>query len=256
MAANYYLTLFPMEAIIASQHEPHEFGTYMATGAHHGLSERTIFVQIKPGFDGVDWDFAEENCVPHSDGRLKNSVYLRIYRALEIVPLDAMGSLFLTTRDGRSIELEKRDCRPPEAEAEYYVYQELCPVMPLVVSRLKPRDFGTYITEKSTRLHLPKIAFADLKVLDLDNFTNTGNVGALYDRNTRYLRRCIDSVTDPKNDKMTKTLERSHVENFSFNIINAGVCICDANNAIMYPMPARDEIRDKHYDWGRSALIL
>lgn len=256
MDTKYYLTLFPMEALIASQHEPHEFGTYMATGAQHGLSELCVFVQVKPGFDGIDWAFAEENCVPHADGRVKNSVYLSIYRVLETVPLDALGSLFMTTRDGRTIEVEKSECKDPQTESPYYVYQELCPVMPLVVSRLKPRDFGHYITQKEERLHLPKIAFADLKVLDLDNFTNTGNIGALYDRNIRYLMRCVESVTDDENNKMTKTLERSHVENFSFNIIHAGIFICDAQQTVMYPMPTHDEIRANHYDWGRSAMIL
>ena len=52
-----------------------------------------------------DWDYAKKTCVPHSDGDPKHSVYLSIYRVLEHVPMDAIGNMYLVTRDGRSFSV-------------------------------------------------------------------------------------------------------------------------------------------------------
>jgi hypothetical protein len=255
MAIHYYLTVFPMEALIASQHEPEHFGTYMATGTRDGSSEQLIFIELDPSFEGFDWEYAKTECVPHPDGRPKNSVYLSIYRVLEQTPMDALGDLYLTTRDGRTLALPKDDYDPSVAGAPYHVYQELCPVNPLVVSKLAPREFGQYITGPKTKLQLPKIVFADLKVVDLNNLEDSGNIGALYDRNTRHLQRCVESVTCGS-PKATKTLERSHVESFTFNIIKSGIYVGDGTDTITYKMPTLEELRASNYDWARSAQII
>lgn len=255
MSPHYYLTLFPMEALIASQHDPEHFGTYMATGSRDGSSELLIFIAVDPSFPGFDWEYAKSECVPHEDGRPKNSVYLSIYRVFERTPLAALGDLYLTTRDGRTLALPKQGYDQAVAGPNYHVYQELCPVHPLVVSKLAPREFGRYITGEKTKLKLPKIAFADLKVVDLDNLANSGNIGGLYDHNVAHLQRCVDSVTSGS-PKTTKTLERSHVESFTFNVIKSGIYLSDDTETITYPMPPLSELRAHHYDWARSALII
>lgn len=255
MTPNYYLTLFPMEALIASQHDPEHFGTYMATGSRDGSSELLIFIAVDPSFPGFDWEYAKSECVPHPDGRPKNSVYLSIYRVLERIPLAALGDLYLTTRDGRTLTLPKQDYDQSVSGPAFHVYQELCPVHPLVVSKLAPREFGRYITGEKTKLQLPKIAFADLKVVDFDNLENSGNIGALYDRNIAHLKRCVESVTSGS-PKATKTLERSHVESFTFNIIKSGIYVSDGTDTVTYPMPSLSQLRASAYDWARSALII
>lgn len=255
MGPNYYLTIFPTEALVASQHDPEFFGTYMATGGRDGSSEIVMFLAVDPSFPGFDWEYARTACVPHPDGRPKNSVYLSIYRALERVPFAALGDLHLTTRDGRTLTIPKGSYDETVATGTYHVYQELCPVHPLVVSKLAPREFGRYITGNQTKLQLPKIAFAELKVVDLDNLEDSGNIGGLYDRNINHLRRCVESVTSGS-PKSTKTLERSHVESFTFNVIKSGIYLCDGTDTIAYVMPSLDELRTHHYDWARSALIV
>ena len=52
----------------------------------------------------------DSRCVPHANGEPKHSVYLSVYRVLEHVPLSALGSLYLATRDGRVMEI------PPSKE--------------------------------------------------------------------------------------------------------------------------------------------
>ena len=91
MEVYYYLTVFPSEALIASQLNPEQFGAYMATGSKKGSAERLIFIEVEPGFgDYFDWKYAGERTVPHPNGDPKHSVYLSVYRALEHTPVDVM----------------------------------------------------------------------------------------------------------------------------------------------------------------------
>ena len=108
MTTHYYLSLFPTEALIASQLEPEQFGSYMAIGSRKGSAEQIMFAELEPGFGtDFDWEFAQAKCIPHETGEPKNSLYLSVYRVLEHAPLDRIGALYLTTRDGRSLKLEK-----------------------------------------------------------------------------------------------------------------------------------------------------
>lgn len=256
MAIRYYVSVFPTEALIASQLEAFEFGAYMATGSNKGSSERLMFVELAGEFGGhFDWDYAHDRCVPHEDGSPKHSVYLSVYRVLEHIPLDQLGAMYLTTKDGRSLALDKQPYQEPAMERDYVVYQELCPIYPLVVSGLPPKEFARYLTSGENKIHIPSILFADLKVIDFERPEETGNIGPMYDRNIRHLQDCIQQVR--KNPvKLNKTIERSHVERFSYQIIDKGLYIANGQNIVMYPMKSRDELERYHYDWARSALIF
>jgi len=256
MAVHYYLSVFPTEALIASELSPRSFGAYMATGAKKGSAEQIVFIEIEGGFGSdFDWSYARERCVPHPNGEPKHSVYLSIYRTLEHVPLEKMVSLYLTTRDGRTLGIDKGSYDKKNSQSDFYVYQELCPCHPVVVSRLNPDEYGMFITNPDSKTWVPKILFADLKVIDIENPEQTGNIGSLYDRKVEHLKSCIQEIhDDPK--KQNKTLQRTHVEAFTFQLIHDGIYISDGDTMIMYPMPDVEEIKRIDYDWGRSALII
>lgn len=256
METQFYLTIFPMEALIASQLGPLDFGSYMATGTKNGSFEKVMFVEVEPGFgDAFDWDYAKERCVPHENGEPKHSVWMSVYRVLEHIPLAKLKSLYLATNDGRTLEIPKSEYTPIAGEHPFWVYQELCPVRPLVVSTYDPPTFAKHMTHETIKVAVPKIAYTDLKVIDFDNLEDTGNLGATYDRNLDHLKECIASVTsdDPKK---VKNVERSRTESFGYQIINNGVYIGSDEEIVFYPMPTSDEIRMHHYDWGKSAQIL
>ena len=255
MQTFFYLSLFPNQALIASQLEPRHFGSYMATGKKNGSFERIIFIEIEGNFGkDFDWDYARKRCVMHDDGRPKNSVWLSVYRALEFTPLKVMKSMYLATKDGRTLELPKADYNSP-GNASYYVYNELCPINPLVVSRLEPHEFAAYMTNPKVKVSVPKVVFADLKTIDLDNSETTGNIGATYDRNLEHFKDCVNTVLDDP-QKMNKNVERSHSESFSYNIINRGIYVGEGEQVVYYPMPDTETLRQNHYDWARSAFIL
>ena len=256
METKFYLTIFPMEALIASQLPPLEFGTYMATGTKNGSFEKLVFIEVESGFGNYfDWKHATERCVPHENGEPKHSVWMSVYRALEHVPLDKLKSLYLATDDGRTLEIERQDVGTEGMERPFWVYQEMCPVRPLVVSTYNPPTFVRYMTHENVKVAVPKIAFADLKVIDFDNLEHTGNVGSTYDSNLDHLKECIRAVTTNEVKKV-KNVERSRTESFGYQIINRGIYIGSSDEMVMYPMPSKDEIRQYHYDWGRSALIF
>ncbi|HAK44667.1 MAG TPA: hypothetical protein DCO79_01930 [Spirochaeta sp.] len=255
MSLHYYLSIFPTEALIASQLGPEQFGAYMATGSKKGSAEQIIFLEVEGGFDSdFDWDYAEEKCVAHPNGNPKHSVYLSVYRTLENIPLEKMGGMYLTTRDGRVLRLEKDIYRESINGRKYYIYQELCPVNPVIVSVLDPEDFSKNITSRDKKVSVPKIVFADMKIPDFDNPEHSGNIGGMYDNKIPHILNCIASVTGDKG-KTNKTVDRSHVESFSFQVIENGVYICDDNDILEYKFPEIDVVKEENYYWGRSALL-
>ena len=256
MALHYYMTVFPMEALVASQLEPEHFASYMALGDKKAAAEQLIFVEVEGGFGNFfDWDFAEKKCVPHSDGRLKNSLYLSVYRVLENVPLTAMGSLYLVTKDGRSLVLEKEEYSAPANWKGYALYREYCPMSPLAVSTLDPKNYGDHMTEKNNKVHVPTLFFADLKLGDVDNIEDSGNVGQIYDKNLEHLQSCVHVLQAGKG-KMTKIVDRSNFNSSFYQIIDNGLYVSSKDGIVMYSMPSRDELKKINYDWGRSALIF
>jgi len=174
----------------------------------------------------------------------------------EHIPAVAVGSLYLTTRDGRTLEISRSEQRQPEVESRaYYIYQELCPITPVIVSRLEPEAFGYHMTDADRKVYVPKMMFADLKTFDFEHPERSGNVASLYDRKIPHLMACIAAVTSD-DGKIIKTLDRSHVESFSFQSVDRGFYLADGSSISVYPMPSADDLKSIDYDWGRSALIL
>lgn len=256
MAIHYYMTVFPMEALIASELEPGNFASYMALGDRKAAAEQLMFIEVNGDFgDFFDWDYAAKKCVPHSDGRPKSSLYLGVYRVLENVPLSALGSLYLVTKDGRSLVLDKTEYQAPQNWMGYALYREYCPMSPLAVSTLDPKNYGEHMTNEKSKVHVPAIFFADLKLGDPDNIENSGNVGQIYDKNREHLSSCVHALQDGKG-KMTKIVDRSNYNSSFYQIVDNGLYFANQEGVAMYPMPGRDELKKIDYDWGRSALIF
>ncbi|MCF7949171.1 MAG: hypothetical protein K9M94_11350 [Spirochaetia bacterium] len=256
MNINYYLLVFPMEALVASSLDPDSFGSYMALGSNKGSAERLMFFQIKHEFGSFfDWQYAHSIFDKLPEGEVKHSLYLSVYRTLEHIDLGVIGSLFLTTADGKTLRLQQGDYREEYGQQEYYLYQELCPINPLVVSVRNPRELVECMTSPETKVWVPKIVFTDLKAIDFDHPEHTGNIGARYDHNIGHLKDCIDELKANK-QKSNKTLDRSHVERFSYQIIDNAIYVGDGKTLLTYPMPSPAELNRDHFLWAKSAGIV
>ena len=256
MAIKYYLMVFPTESLIASELEPEQFGSYMAIGSRKGSEEQVMFAQVDGDFDSdFDWAYAREKCVPHPSGDPKHSVYLSVYRVLEKVPQRSIKALYLTTKDGRTLKLESSEYKAPNPANGVFVYQQFCPLNPVIVSVLSPRDFGKQITDSSQKISVPQMLFGDLKPINFDDPEHSGNVGSLYDNQLAHFLECVASVKS-RTEKMNKTFNRSHLESFTYNSINNGFYLSRGEEVLFFSMPSVEELKQIDYDWGRSALIL
>ncbi|NLA92668.1 MAG: hypothetical protein GX842_04410 [Spirochaetales bacterium] len=254
----YYLLVSPTEALIASMLDSDAFALYMARGEHNTAKEQLIFVEITGEFGSdFDWDFARKTCVPHPDGRPKNSVYLSVYRALERVPLEFMGDLFLVTKDGKTLRLKKGLYEEPQKWRGYALYKELCPVTPLVASTLLPRAFATYLLDSTRHISVPAIVFADVKLFDLDDPKKGDECLHLFDKEScEHLRSCFAEIRRTP-FKKAKTIDRSYGDKFDYSIIDKGLYFGRAKEGIIfYPLPSVATIREEHFEWGVSANII
>jgi len=254
MAVHLYLSLIP-EALIASMLPPADFGTYLAVGTSKRTRGQAMFFSLgdlrKTPFELKD---VERRCVPHVNGEPKHSVYAAIYRVLEQIPLDAIRSLYLVTPDGRVMEIEpSRDI--PEYSQKYHLYQEICPVHPRIVSSLDPKKFTLHVTDPKSLISIPKICFVDLRLGDLAENPETGNIQDLPYHAVKHLRDCLIQLRDNPN-KPTKIVDRIHPQAFSFRTVQTGIFVGSGQGLQFYPFPSEKQLQSEYYTWWRSASIM
>ncbi len=248
-----YLSVIP-EALVASMLPPEDFGRYLAVGSHKRSSGAAIYFEVDPDFSSEFFNMGilPERCVAKADGTPKHSVYLGIYRVLEHIPLEALGKLYLTTRDGQVLALEQGEL-PAEFPAEHYLYDEICPVHPLIASNLDPAAFAQFVTESGSPVCVPKIFFAQL---DPSAIIGTGRTaeGSLAIHNLpERIKECFRELD--KADKPTKTVDRTRQLTFRWNHIKNGYFIGDQNSLLYYPFPSKDSLERDHHTWWRSASL-
>lgn len=253
MAVYKYLSLVP-EALVVSMLEPESFGTYLATGTKKRSHEVALYVDLKSDFksDRFRLEEASRECVPHPDGAPKHSVYVSIYRVLEHIPLDVIGSLWLATRDGRVLEL-KQGTLPPSFTGRYHLYQELCPVTPLIASAKNPVDFCRFITDPTVRISVPKICFFELNLGKLQDDPTAGRSETPDNERIAHLRNCLMELADGR--KTTKTVNRIQSGNLSYDVIKSGYFVGDHRSLLYFPFPSAEELDTEHHDWWRSATV-
>ena len=254
MTVHLYLSLVP-EVLIASMLEPNEFGNYYAVGTKKKSSGQAIFLEIDPNFRSKYFRIKEgiSRCVPHDDGTPKASIYISVYRVLEHVPVSALGKLFLVTQDGRTLGLDASVLLPPLDEG-LHLYKEIAPVSPLIASRLNPMEFYDLIVKNPTSLvTLPAIAYAELRLDELAEDPEMGQVGDLPYSNMDHLREVLkDLKTKPV---ATKMVDRASPATLAYRTIKNGFYIGNESVMAYYPMPSSEELRENNYRWWRSANI-
>ena len=248
-----YLVIFP-ESLVMSMLGPSEFGAYLATGTQKRAREQAMYFQLDSGFesDYFDLEKAKKSCVPHEDGRPKHSVYVSTYRVLEHVPLTAIGDLWLVTRDGRGLALQHSEA-PGEYEGEYHLYQELCPVHPLIASKLDAKDFNHFITNPEVTVSVPRICFVEMDLGNLAQDPMGRDINNLPYSHIEHLRNClIDLATK---GKTTKTVNRIQHEHIPYRCLRNGFFVGDPTNMLYYPFPSLGDMEKHHHYWWRSAEL-
>jgi hypothetical protein len=248
-----YLSMIP-EALVASMLPPEEFGRYLAVGSHKRSSGAAIYLEVDPDFksDFFNMGIVRERCVPHADGSPKHSLYLGIYRVLEHIPLEALGKLYLTTRDGQVLALEQSE-RPAEFSAGPYLYDEICPVHPLIASSLDPVDFIRFATHPGSPLCVPKIFFTQLDPVAMIGSDRTAEGSPAIHNLPDRIKECFRELETA--GKPSKTVDRIRPTIFRWNHIKNGFYVGDQTRLLFYPFPTKDKLERDHYIWWRSATL-
>jgi len=251
MKSYLYLSLMP-EALIASMLPPEEFGVYMATGTAKQPHGQAIFLQIKKDFQSGEFDLAKADarCVAHSDGQPKHSVYLSIYRVLELIPMDAVESLWLVTSHGRCLEIKPSEPNI-KLSGKFHLYREICPVHPLIASMLNPIAFTEFITNSAQSIYVPKIFFAELDLNGMAENPIEGKADNLPYSNISHIRNCLTELIT----KQTKTVDRAVQQDIPYRCIKngSGFFLGDSHKVIYYPFPSKDDLEGKYNVWWRCA---
>ncbi|HLC14695.1 MAG TPA: hypothetical protein VJL89_00510 [Thermodesulfovibrionia bacterium] len=252
-----YLTLNP-EALISSMLPPLEFGNYMAVGSSKKSHGQSIFFEVDQNIasDYLPFDFIEEKCIPHTDGSPKRSLFLSIYKVLEITPLESLKGLYLATNDGRVLELQRAPYDPGKEEEDVlHLYQELSPVTPRIVSTLAPSKFAHFVTNRANNVYLPKIVFVELRLDELAVNPENGSVEDLPYPNIEHLRTCLTRLQQDK-EKRTKTALRYFQGDLMYRTCKNGFFVGSQGTFLFYPFPSVEELQEKHYVWWKSAITI
>jgi hypothetical protein len=253
MSKYIYLTCTP-EALVASMLPPEGFGMYLSTGTKKRNKGQTIFFEVD--FEQIenliDIDSLNNRCVAKEDGSPKSSVYLSVYRSLEIIPTSALKSLYLTTDHGTALELKKTVYdKSKETHNALHLYQELCPVTPLVASGLAPSVFLKILTDGSRPIVLPKLFFVELKLGELATNPLYGSAEQLPYSNIGHLRDCLE-ILRGEYEKHMKTVQRIYSGVLLYRTIETGFFVGSNDEIYFYPYPTMKELEDINYEFFRE----
>ena len=253
MSKYIYLTCTP-EALVASMLPPEGFGLYLSTGTKKRNKGQTIFFEVYLAQieNMIDTDSLNKRCVAKEDGSPKSSVYLSVYRVLEMVPLSALKSLYLTTDHGCVLELKRTVYnKSKESVNALHLYQELCPVTPLVVSDMAPGAFLKKLTDGSTPITLPKLFFVELKLGELASNPLGGSAEHLPYPNIGHMRDCLE-ILKGEYEKHMKTVQRIFSGTLLYRTIETGFYVGANDDVVFYPYPSMKELEDINYDFFRG----
>jgi len=253
MSKYVYLTCTP-EALVASMLPPEGFGMYLSTGTKKRNKGQTIFFEVDLGKIGdlIDIESLNRRCVAKEDGSPKSSVYLSVYRALEMIPTDALKSLYLTTDHGCVLELRKAPYdKSGEQKNALHLYQELCPVTPLVASGLSPSAFLKKLTDGSVAITLPRLFFVELKLGELATDPLSGSAEHLPYSNIGHLRDCLE-ILRGEYEKHMKTVQRIFSGTLLYRTIETGFYVGSKDEIAFYPYPDMKHLEDINYEFFRG----
>lgn len=253
MSKYIYLTCNP-EALVASMLPPEGFGLYLSTGTKKRNKAQTIFfeVDISKVEKLIDMESLNKRCVAKPDGSPKSSVYLSVYQVLEKIPLAALKSLYLTTDHGIALELKRASYdQGVEPQNALHLYQELCPVSPLVASSLSPSVFLKRLTDGSIPIVLPKLFFVELKLGELATQPLTGSAEDLPYPNIGHLRDCLEIIKG-EYEKHMKTVHRIFTGELLYRTIDSGFYVGAGSDMIFYPYPKMPELEKENYNFFRG----
>lgn len=252
-----YMIVFPINALVASQLKPQEFGEHYTIGSTKHYKGKVIFAEVDINFCDAyfDIDHYLSLTVPHPNGKPKKTKFISSYSVLEHVDLKALKNLYLVTANGKSLELAPKPYTAINEPGLVRIYQEITPLTNLVASTLDQRSFGKYITSETKSKGAPKICFTQYDFNVAEFLDQNKNREIMYSpipesNPARLYEYLLELKAEPLKKTKTISLSSTLVE-ASFSLIKHGFWLAASNELLFYPLPSRDELENKYYDWWR-----
>jgi hypothetical protein len=251
MKKYFYLVITP-ESLIASHLNPFDFGNYLSVGTRKQIHGQNIFFELDPEkLKDLPEKHIEKELVAYPNGEPKRSVFFSIYRCMEKTPLAALKNLYLSTDDGKVLELKSSDFVETESD-DVHLYQQFNPITTRVASKLSPDKFVQFLTDTNKPVSAPKVMFVELLLNELAADPNAPLHNLPYP-NPDHLRECLIKLNETKG-KSTKTVLRYMQGDLKYRTIKTGFFIGEKDRFLYYQFPTINELEGKYYTWWRSAL--
>lgn len=252
-----YMIVFPINALVASQLEPEQFGEYYTLGSAKHYSGKVIFAEIDFNFrnDYFNIDYYLDLTVVHENGEPKKTKFIKSYKVLENMDLNAIKRLHLVTTNGKVLSIDHEEYTAVNEPGMIRIFQEITPLETLVASTKDQRNFGKYITNETYSKGAPKICFTQID-FNINRFLDANKNREIFSTelpgvNPYRLYDCIMEMQE-KPEKNTKTIQLgSLLKEISYKFLRHGFWFVHNDEMRFFPMPSVSELENKYYYWWK-----
>jgi len=252
-----YMIVYPINALVASQLEPEQFGEHYTVGGEKHYSGKVIFAEIDPNYRNENFEIEEylNMTVPHEDGSPKKTKFIRSYGVLAEIDIDAILHLHLCTANGKVLTIDPVEYTAVNEPDMIRTYQEITPLENLVLSTLDQRSFGKFLTTGTKSKGAPKVCFTQIE-FNIDHFIKSNKQKEIFNIELPRVNpyRMFDSIRELREipDKTTKTVGLgSLLRDLSYKYLRHGFWFFDAEKSKFFPMPSLTDLEDKYYSWWK-----
>ncbi len=253
-----YAIMWPNHALVGSMLPPKKFGSHYTIGSSRYFHGQVIFAELDPNFrnDYFPIDRVLEDVKPKADGSPKRTKFISCYRVLEHLDFSAIRNLYVTSVDGKTLELEKKPYEKEHEKGFIRTYQEICPLSALVLSYHDPRQFGDYITDPDQPKSAPKVMFAQID-LNIEDFLarlegNPFHDSPLPNIHPQKLKEQIMEIKGHPEKTVKGISLDSVLGKISFRRLRTGFWIAGGRELLYFPLPSDEEMKKKHFEFYRT----
>ncbi len=253
-----YAIMWPNYALVGSMLKPMEFGRHYTIGSSRYFHGQVVFAEIEADFRNEFFpiDRMLEEVKPKADGTPKRTKFISCYRVLEHLDFAALRNLYVSSADGKTLELQKEPYEKAHEPGFVRTYQEIAPFSALVLSYLTPPDFGSYITDPEQPKSAPKVMFTQID-LNIEEFlalieSNPFHDSPLPNIHPQKLKEQILEIKGQP-EKTVKGISLDSVfGRISFLRLRTGFWIAGGGELLFYRIPSEQELRTKHYGFYQT----
>lgn len=252
-----YMIVFPINALIASQLDPDEFGDHYTIGSTKHLGGKVIFAEIDINYRDPYFEIEKylDLTIPHPDGSPKKTKFISSYNVLEYIDFDSIQRLFLVTYNGKVLSLESTDFQVNDGDSKIRIYQEITPLQTLIASNKNQSELGKFITTQMKPKGAPKICFTQIS-FDIDNFFESNKNKEIFHIELPEVNpyRFYDCITEliKKPEKNIKTISLgSLLKEISYKFLRYGIWFASGEELKFFPIPSLNELENNYFYWWK-----